>query len=60
MKLRIAIQMDNTAFEDPSEIGRILQQFGDQVANGMMLSPEHSAPLLDINGNKVGKWKVTP
>jgi len=55
MEFTLTINMDNTAFENPDEeVRRIISTIpiiqADYAASG---------PLLDINGNTVGKWSIS-
>lgn len=53
MKLKLEITMDNAAFEDGEghdEAARILREAADKIEAGAW-----AFPLLDCNGNKVGK-----
>lgn len=63
MKLTITIQMDNAAFEDSNagpEVARILRNLADDMdEGGSLTSPGAHATLRDINGNTVGKAKVS-
>lgn len=55
MKLVIEIQMDNAAFENDNEIGRIVQEYGQKLVNNpLYVKPGASYPFFDINGNFVG------
>lgn len=58
MTARIEIKMDNAAFDDApaSELSRILRGVADDLENGVM--PEQIR-LADINGNRVGSFKIT-
>lgn len=58
MKLRVIVDMSNSAFEDSpkEEVARILRELGDTLENHPMLYHEHS--LNDINGNEVGFAKI--
>lgn len=58
MKLKIELDMDNDAFCDPNEVGRILRKFADLQDDDLMLM-DNSIPLRDINGNAVGFATVT-
>lgn len=60
MKLTITIQMDNAAFEgDPgSEAGRILVELIENL-DAQELRPGLSETLRDVNGNTIGKAKVS-
>lgn len=60
MKLKIEIEMDNAAFEESSgdECARILQVVAQDCKRGHIL-PEFERVLRDVNGNTVGKAKVT-
>ena len=62
MKLKIEITMDNAAFEDGegngAESARILERLAKEI-NDYTLHPGPGGDLRDINGNKVGTWKVT-
>jgi hypothetical protein len=61
MKLKIEIQMDNSAFDDDNgggfECARILRDLADRIDGG--LAEKTRVALMDINGNKVGEAKVT-
>ncbi len=56
MILKITIKMDNAAFDPDSgtEAARILRELADKLDGGDVL-PDTSIPLLDVNGNKVGR-----
>jgi hypothetical protein len=56
MKITITIETGNAAFEYPEvETGRILTELaGNVVCNGLL-----ERKLYDINGNVVGRMKVT-
>jgi hypothetical protein len=58
MELTLVISMDNSAFEEcnGNEIARIFRQLADK-AEGSLLDGV-SFPVLDINGNKVGKLEI--
>lgn len=66
MKLTITIQCDNDAFssekggdsEPGTEVARILRELADNYQERDLL-PGETANLRDINGNTVGKAKVT-
>ncbi len=58
MKLTLTISMDNDAFEDGAdgkfEVARILQELAHDLREG-----NNFGPLLDINGNKVGRLTIS-
>ncbi len=60
MDITITINTDNAAFSDGnagSEVARILRKAAKQIEdNGLPLNDD--PPLIDINGNKVGKITV--
>ena len=61
MKLTLSIDMDNAAFDDSpgAEASRILHRLADKV--GPMEASDALGttwPLMDINGNKVGRAEV--
>lgn len=59
MKAKIEITIDNAAFEDmghASELGRILRDLAHGIENNGETGP---CSLLDVNGNKVGSFKIT-
>lgn len=60
MKLKIEIQLDSAAFDTYAgiEVARILRDFAFTV-DGEKLKPPFNPMLLDVNGNVVGKAKVT-
>lgn len=60
--MKIEFDTDNAAFKDPhtgenneqafwSEYTRIIAHINDQIASGMW-----RGVIMDINGNKIGKW----
>lgn len=70
MRLIIKINMENSAFEDPDELPRILRKLADRVSNcnyrllSRYVQYEYPSPgdnitLLDIDGNSVGLAKFT-
>ena len=68
MKITIEFDTDTAAFEDNqfSEVNRIIQQVGDY-AYEHMLYPNYQLDrnnnkghkIVDINGNTIGKFKIT-
>ena len=57
MKIIINIKTDNEAFQDgfrDYEVKRILETIPKRIENG-----EKDGLLRDINGNNIGKFKVT-
>jgi hypothetical protein len=56
MRLTLTIHCDNAAFDDhpEMEIARILRKAAQDIDRGTF-----AAPLLDSNGNTVGKLKIT-
>lgn len=55
MKATITIRMDNAAFEEPAtELVRILRKLATKIEEEGLTR----APLFDINGNKVGLYKI--
>jgi hypothetical protein len=62
MKLKITINMDNAAFEQPNtgaEVARILREYSEQIADAPAPGNCDGWPLTDSNGNRVGEAKVT-
>jgi hypothetical protein len=67
--LKLELETDNAAFDDPSEIGRILAVAAREIASGLeVLRMDLNRPgtpvrcggaMADFNGNKVGKWSLT-
>ena len=59
MKFTLEIKMDNKAFEDPSELARIIKE---QVLNRIDISNKSvggiDGKVRDINGNTVGQWDI--
>ncbi len=51
---QIHISTDNAAFEDDSEIPRILRKIADDIDNGRDISMFQT--ILDANGNNVGRY----
>jgi len=47
------INTDNAAFEDKSEIARILREIADRIDGGSI-----AGKIRDINGNMVGTFKT--
>jgi len=53
MKVTIEFNSDNAAFDDESEIKRVLLQAIQKICQG-----KDDGKLMDINGNKVGCFEV--
>lgn len=49
---KLEIDTENAAFEDPSEVPRMLREAAKKIDGGQM-----SGKLRDINGNICGEWK---
>lgn len=49
----LTIETDNAAFEDPDELGRLVARAAEQIAAGRT-----EAPVIDQNGNTVGRWTL--
>ena len=61
MRVTIKIDTDNDAFEENgegTELGRILKELSNQVSVAY-IHPGIEAKISDLNGNKVGSFKVT-
>ena len=56
-QLQITIDLDNDAFADDSEIGRILGRITSRIADDDY-NLNHWTNVHDANGNPVGKFKV--
>jgi hypothetical protein len=57
MKINITIECNNAAFENTPEVetARILRELARKVEQ---LGLNDNIPLIDMNGNKVGKLEV--
>jgi len=55
MKLKLEIDMDNSAFEEPGEIQNIIEQLAQKLAGASQ--GEHGS-VRDSNGNTVGSWSI--
>lgn len=49
----VKIDTDNAAFDDPSEIARILKSIAADCENG---APSNYTTIRDVNGNDVGRY----
>lgn len=62
MQFTLTIDCDNAAFEDPRELPRILLAVVGAVADrendGRLAA--HTRSVHDVNGNRVGAWKIAP
>ena len=56
MQFRLYITTDNAAFEDPSELPRILRKISMDIEDGKDVS--HFQTILDVNGNDVGRYAL--
>jgi hypothetical protein len=54
MTIKIEIQTDNAAFDDPYEVGRILRQIASEIDNGNLSDID----VRDVNGNDAGFCRV--
>ena len=59
MRFTLEIKMNGQAFEDPSELARIIKE---QVLNRIDISNKScggiDGKVRDINGNTVGQWDI--
>lgn len=58
VRLTVGLETDNAAFEDPSEISRILGVIGGRVQQALQGEGDSGGKVRDINGNTVGHWSV--
>lgn len=54
MKITIEINTENAAFEEPEEVSRLLKKATILIASG-----SDFGFLIDLNGNKVGHYRVS-
>lgn len=63
MPLTLRVETDNAAFEGADagpELARILRSLADRVAPMQATGEEsESGPVIDANGNRVGRWAVS-
>lgn len=52
-RFKLEVRMDNAAFEDEYELGRILRDIANKVD-----SDYKSGHAIDTNGNSVGRWAI--
>ena len=58
MKVTVTIETDNAAFDDnPAETSRILRKLSAALLDCPPV-PGAGWPLFDVNGNRVGAYKV--
>lgn len=55
MKFLLSINMDNSAFEFPDELPRILRKVADRMGNWDNPKINCVFPIRDINGDTVGR-----
>lgn len=58
MKLRIEIELDNAAFEEPGEIERILTDLPTRLPESQPFSDIGEYSIHDVNGNWVGYARI--
>lgn len=58
MKAELTINMDNAAFENPSELARILRELADKIESNEGVSSGDKLVARDINGNTVGTLTI--
>jgi hypothetical protein len=54
MKFKLQVDMDNAAFDDPSELPRILAGLAERIRRDPDLGAWN---VMDVNGNTVGQGK---
>lgn len=57
MHLNINVSLENDAFDDPTEVERVLKQVVNKLSH-RGYADETAFNLMDINGNVVGSCKV--
>ncbi len=55
----LTIHTDNAAFAHASELSRIVHGVADAVEDFDPRQRVHSLTVRDLNGNDVGRWKIT-
>jgi hypothetical protein len=57
--ITIEFKIGNAAFDDPSEIERILVEAAREIVRPGFPADEDGGVLIDSNGNTVGSWGAT-
>jgi hypothetical protein len=52
----VSVQMGNDAMQSPDDLASALELIATQVRNRM----EYPLPIMDINGNPCGEWRIVP
>mgnify|MGYP001560852723 CR=1 FL=1 len=58
MKAIIEISMDNAAFQDSTELPRILKDLAERLAQRESFEDGDMDTVFDTNGNRVGTFKI--
>ena len=60
MKFKAEIDLDNSAFENPTELSRLLEVMILKIGYWTPedTNPTKEAIIKDINGSKVGSWQI--
>ena len=59
MKFRLTIELGNDVMQTGTDVARVLEKVANFLTSYEALQPDLSNNLRDLNGNKVGEWKVT-
>lgn len=57
MKFAVEIEMDNSSFENPQELPRIVRELSRKLESARGYATGY---VLDANGNTVGAWEIIP
>lgn len=55
MRFTLTVDLNNSAFEDPDELPRILRRVADDL--GLPVAGDDGS-ARDLNGNTVGRWLI--
>lgn len=60
LKFTLSIKLGNESMQDPADIAEALRNVADSLDHGQHLDDLVGAPIMDLNGNKVGDWDIWP
>lgn len=58
LELRIVIRLGNDAMQSGADVAAALRAIAADVDAHDTMVPTHAATVWDVNGNRVGQWKV--
>jgi hypothetical protein len=58
MRFTLSIDLGNAAMQTSGDVADALMGVISKIMESEELEPGHATSIMDVNGNRVGQWKV--